>query len=76
MNGFRYQKWDPLLIISQIIAVQTLYYLGLGFWVLITTFILNRGPSLDYIFSYEIYNASTWKEKSLNIIFFLNALTR
>jgi hypothetical protein len=54
MNGFRYQKWDPWLIISQIIAVQTLYYLGLGFWVLLITFAIDRSPSLDYLFSYEV----------------------
>ncbi len=54
MSGFRYQKWDPLLIISQIISIQTLYYLGLGFWVLIITFAVDRVPSLDYIFSYEV----------------------
>jgi len=76
MNGFRYQKWDPLLIISQIIAVQTLYYLGLGFWILLGTFTIDRGPSLDYIFSYDVYNASTWKERSFNVVFFLNAITR
>jgi hypothetical protein len=54
MNGFRYQKWDPLLIISQIIAVQTLYYLGIGFWILLITFAVDRAPSLDYIFSYDV----------------------
>jgi hypothetical protein len=54
MNGFRYQKWDPVLIISQIIAVQSLYYLGIGFWILLATFAIDRAPSLDYIFSYEV----------------------
>jgi hypothetical protein len=76
MNGFRYQKWDPVLIISQIIAVQSLYYLGIGFWILLATFAIDRAPSLDYIFSYEVFNASSWKEKSLIILFFFNAITR
>jgi hypothetical protein len=54
MNGFRSQKWDPWLIVSQIIAIQTLYYLGLGFWVLLITFAVDRAASLDYFFSYEV----------------------
>jgi hypothetical protein len=62
MNGFRYQKWDPTLIISQIIAVQTLYYLGIGFWVLLATFAIDRAPSLDYIFSYEVRTKSSFRD--------------
>jgi hypothetical protein len=54
MSGFRSQKWDPWLIISQIIAIQTLYYLGLGFGVFFITFALNRVPTLDYLFSYNV----------------------
>jgi hypothetical protein len=54
MSGFRNQKWDPRLIISQIIAVQTLYYFGLGFWVFFITFAINQVPTLDYIFSYDV----------------------
>jgi hypothetical protein len=76
MNGFRYQKWDPLLIVSQIIAVQTLYYLGLGFWVLLITFAIDRAPSLDYLFSYEIFNVTNWSNRLFTSIFLLNALTR
>jgi hypothetical protein len=54
MSGFRSQKWDPFLIISQIIAVQTLYYFGLGFWIFCLTFAVNRVPTLDYLFSYQV----------------------
>ncbi len=54
MSGFRSQKWDPWLIISQIIAVQTIYYFGLGVWVFLITLTVNRVPTLDYLFSYEV----------------------
>jgi hypothetical protein len=54
MTGFRNQKWDPWLIISQIIAVQTIYYFGLGFWVFFTTLALNQVPTLDYFFAYDV----------------------
>ena len=54
MSGFRSQKWDPWLIISQIIAVQTLYYFGLGCWVFLLTLFGNQVPTLDYLFSYEV----------------------
>ncbi|CAF0997476.1 unnamed protein product [Rotaria magnacalcarata] len=75
MNGFRYQKWDPLLIVSQIVAVQTLYYLGLGFWVLLITITIDRAPSLDYLFSYEIFNITNWSSRLFTGVFLLNALT-
>jgi len=75
MNGFRSQKWDPWLIISQIIAVQSLYYLGLGFWTLFITFAIDRAPSLDYLFSYEVLHVSHWKDRLFTIVFFLNAIT-
>lgn len=26
------QKWDPVLIISQIVVMQAVFYLGLGVW--------------------------------------------
>ena len=54
MSGFRSPKWDPWLIISQMFAVQALYYLGLGFWVVLITTVLGVTPKLDYLFSYEV----------------------
>jgi protein SYS1 len=54
MSGFRSQKWDPWLIISQIIAVQSLYYLSLGLWIFLSTLIVGRAPTLEYLFSFEV----------------------
>ena len=54
MSGFRSPKWDPWLIVSQMLAVQALYYLGLGFWVVLMTTVLGVTPKLDYLFSYEV----------------------
>jgi len=74
MNGFRSQKWDPVLIISQIIAVQALYYLGLGFWILSITFVVDRSPSMDYMFSYDTLKFSNWGGRLFTGAFLLNAL--
>jgi hypothetical protein len=54
MNGFRSYKWDPWLIICQIVAIQSLYYVGLGFWIVLITVVLGKTPSLSYVFSYEV----------------------
>ncbi|CAF0770780.1 unnamed protein product [Rotaria sordida] len=75
MSGFRNQRWDPWLIISQIIAVQTLYYLGLGFLIFFITFAINQVPTLDYIFSYDTLQLSSWNGRFFCTIFLVNALT-
>ncbi|CAF0735603.1 unnamed protein product [Adineta steineri] len=75
MSGFRSQKWDPWLIISQIIAVQALYYFGLGLWLFLIGSTFQQKPTLDYLFSYKILQLSSWNERLLTSVFLLNALT-
>ncbi|CAF2399518.1 unnamed protein product [Rotaria sp. Silwood2] len=75
MSGFRNQRWDPWLIISQIIAVQTFYYFGLGCLIFFITFAFNRVPTLDYIFSYDTLQLSSWNGRFFSTVFLLNALT-
>ena len=54
MSSFRSFKWDPFLIISQIVALQTLFYLTLGFWFVIISYSVGQGVSLDLLFSYNV----------------------
>ena len=52
--GFRSYVWDPCLIISQIVAVQCVYYLFLAFWVVFVDFSTGNSRSLDQFFSEEV----------------------
>lgn len=51
---FRNTAWDPTLIISQIIALQSVYYLTLGVWLVALDFIVGTSRSLDHIFKYQV----------------------
>lgn len=42
--------WDPCLIISQIVAVQCVFYLFLAFWILLVDFWTGSARSLDQFF--------------------------
>ncbi|XP_031485207.1 uncharacterized protein LOC116254167 [Nymphaea colorata] len=51
--------WDPLLIVSQIVCLQCLYYLTLGLfmWILVGTRVSRL--TLVYFFDYSTLTAST-----------------
>ena len=51
---FRSNLWDPVLIVSQIIAIQCTYYVGLGVWILIFDFWMGSVHSLHQIFSDKV----------------------
>ena len=51
---FRSSQWDPVLIVAQIIAMQCLFYVGLGTCVALTDFILGYSQSLDQLFLYQV----------------------
>ncbi|KAB7507714.1 Protein SYS1-like protein [Armadillidium nasatum] len=54
MSGsFRYKIWDPPLIISQILTMQAIYYIGLGLWIAILDIFTGHHRSLDSIFKYQ-----------------------
>lgn len=52
-NGstFRAAVWDPVMILGQIVAMQTLYYAVLSLLVLIAALITRTTVSLDLIFN-------------------------
>ncbi len=53
-SHFRSYVWDPILIISQIILMQCIYYSFLGLWLAGVDGLVQTSRSLDQIFSYEV----------------------
>ena len=51
---FRSSVWDPVLIVSQILTMQSLFYLCLGGWIFVVDFICGSPRSLDQLFSYKV----------------------
>ncbi|XP_060086884.1 protein SYS1 homolog [Heteronotia binoei] len=72
---FRSYVWDPVLILSQIVLMQAIYYSSLGLWLALVDSLLRSSPSLDQIFSYEILGFSTPPGRVSMMAFVLNALT-
>lgn len=52
--GFRSYVWDPCLIVSQIVAVQCVFYLFLAFWVVLVDVWTGSTRSLGQFFHYEV----------------------
>lgn len=71
---FRKTTWDPILIISQIIAVQTVMYFCLGFCIWIVASILGSTKSLDYVFQYKEIHVRDFGGQLIIVTFILNAL--
>lgn len=51
---FRFAVWDPILIVSQILTMQSIYYTCLGLWVALMEVLLGTNPSLDHMFNYQV----------------------
>ena len=51
---FRSYVWDPLLILSQIVLMQTVYYGSLGLWLALVDGLVRSSPSLDQMFDAEV----------------------
>ncbi|CAG8574780.1 6364_t:CDS:2 [Paraglomus occultum] len=58
-RAFRTTIWDPLLIICQIIALQTLYYTSISVIILFTLLITGNDITLDHILDYREFRADT-----------------
>ncbi|KAM9121607.1 protein SYS1 homolog isoform 2-T2 [Pangshura tecta] len=72
---FRSYVWDPVLILTQIVLMQAVYYSSLGLWLALVDSLVQNSPSLDQIFNYEILGFSTPPGRLSMIAFILNALT-
>jgi len=75
MGGFRSSVWDPCLIISQIVAVQSVFYLTLGSWIATMDYIGGWNNTLDKVFGYESLQVKQFHGRLVMIAFVLNALT-
>ncbi|XP_003701089.1 sys1 golgi trafficking protein [Megachile rotundata] len=71
---FRKTMWDPILIISQIIAVQTVMYFCLGLWIWVVASLIGTTKSLDYAFHYKEIHVRDFTGQFIIVIFVLNAL--
>lgn len=54
MAHFRSYIWDPVLILSQILLMQCIYYSFLGLWLAGVDSLIQTSRSLDQIFNYEV----------------------
>lgn len=51
---FRNTTWDPLLIVSQIVALQAVFYFGLGAVLALMSTLEGSSRSLDHLFKYQV----------------------
>lgn len=72
---FRSHVWDPALIISQIIAIQCIYYLSLGLLCVVLLALGGYPPSLSCLFDFEMVHIYTKKQQLVLIAHLLNSLS-
>lgn len=53
-SHFRSYIWDPVLIVSQILLMQGIYYSFLGLWLAGVDSLAQISRSLDQMFSYDV----------------------
>lgn len=53
-SGFRNTQWDPLLLTAQIIAIQSVLYVALGFIMAFMDILVDANNSLDHLFQYHV----------------------
>lgn len=76
MSGnFRYTRWDPILISSQIVAIQSTYYTTLGLLFYIFANLTGHLASLDQIFSVNILSFRTTVGWLIIFTFLVNSVT-
>lgn len=52
--GFRNTQWDPIILSSQIVAMQSLLYVSLGAVMFIMDLLGGANHTLDHIFQYHV----------------------
>ncbi|KAL0811776.1 hypothetical protein ABMA28_009207 [Loxostege sticticalis] len=73
-GSFRYTQWDPCLIVSQIVAMQTLLYLSLCIIMAIMQDLTDSTRTLDHIFEYHEIHVKDTEGRSVIAGFVLNAI--
>lgn len=72
---FRYFVWDPLLIISQIVTMQCIYYFCLGLWIALIDVCMGSTESLQQMFGYQELHVKEPSGRIVMAAFVLNSLT-
>jgi len=72
---FRNWIWDPWLLISQIAAMQGIFYTSIGFWLMVYGLLTSSPLSIEPIFHSEGLYLQEYGGKRIFIAFLLNALT-
>ncbi|XP_077982786.1 protein SYS1 homolog isoform X2 [Glandiceps talaboti] len=76
MSGaFRTHIWDPGLIMSQMVAMQTIFYFFLGLWIVLVDAISQGTRSVDQMFDFHSLEFKSFNGKLVMIAFVLNSLT-
>lgn len=52
--GFRNTQWDPVILVSQIVAMQSLLYVSLGALLFVMDWLAGANHTLDHIFQYHV----------------------
>ncbi|XP_064466752.1 protein SYS1 homolog [Ornithodoros turicata] len=71
---FRYSVWDPLLIVAQILTLQSIFYLGLGFWICFFDTVTGQFLSLDQVFAYEAIHMRDMRGRCVLGSYIINSL--
>ncbi len=57
--GFRSNVFDPLLVGSQILALQCCFYVTMGLWLVLADMIAGIQLSVDQLFDYKVSHTHT-----------------
>ncbi|KAL0277480.1 UNVERIFIED_CONTAM: hypothetical protein PYX00_004742 [Menopon gallinae] len=71
---FRSTTWDPILITSQIVALQAVFYFSLGGVLSIMDLLVGTSKSLDHLFKYQEIHVRDFGGKLVITGFIINAL--
>lgn len=73
-GSFRYTQWDPCLIISQIVAMQSVMYLSLSLLVAIMQDLTGSTRTLDHLFEYHELHIVDNEGRAVILAFVFNAV--
>lgn len=54
VGRFRSSVWDPVLLTTQILSMQFIFYTCLSFWVILFDLFTGSYRSLDQLFRYQV----------------------
>ncbi|XP_015789010.1 protein SYS1 homolog [Tetranychus urticae] len=75
MTGkFRLTVWDPILITSQILTIQALFYTSLAILIYVVDCIYVESPSLTHIFTYQIMTIKSGHNILIILSYLINAV--